>query len=75
MTLAQLIQKRGSGLVSRFASRAAVTKALASGRITAGADGRFDLARARTDWKANTRPSMPRMGKSGGEQHSAVGCC
>ncbi len=36
-------------------SRAAVTKALRSGRVTAGADGRFDLERARADCRANTR--------------------
>lgn len=39
-------------------SRAAVHKAIQSGRITAGADGLFDLEQAVQDWKNNTRAAV-----------------
>ncbi len=39
-------------------SRSAVTKAVKSGRITAGEDGRFDPEEAERQWRANTRPNM-----------------
>lgn len=39
-------------------SRAAVHKAIQSGRITAGEDGLFDLEQAALDWKNNTRAAV-----------------
>lgn len=39
-------------------SRTAVNKAVKSNRITAGEDGRFDLEKALTDWKNNTRAAV-----------------
>ena len=39
-------------------SRTAVNKAVKSGRITAGEDDHFDLEKALTDWKNNTRAAV-----------------
>lgn len=39
-------------------SRTAVNKAVKSNRITAGEDGCFDLEKALTDWKNNTRAAV-----------------
>lgn len=46
-------------------SRTAVSKAAKSGRITAGEDSHFDLEKALTDWKNNTRAAVKAATGSG----------
>lgn len=46
------------------ASRRAVQKALASGRITAGSDGQIEFARADHDWEANLNHRKRPAGRS-----------
>lgn len=46
-------------------SRTAVNKAVKSNRITAGEDGHFDLEKALTDWKNNTRAAAKAATGSG----------
>lgn len=47
-------------------SRAAVNKAIKSGRITPDADGLFDLDQAAEDWKNNTRSAAAAAKRSAG---------
>lgn len=54
-------------------SRSAVTKAVQSGRITAGADGRFDPEEAERQWRANTRPNMKGASTSPAAKNKATG--
>jgi len=46
-------------------SRTAVNKAVKAGRITADADGRFDLEQAIIDWKNNTRAAAKAASQPG----------
>ena len=54
-------------------SRSAVTKAVQSGRITAGEDGRFDPEEAERQWRANTRPNMKAASASPAAKSKATG--
>jgi hypothetical protein len=60
MTRAQLA--RALGL-----TRSAITKAVRAGRITPDAEGKFDLAEATRQWRANTRLHLPR--EAGGYEY------
>jgi len=54
-------------------SRSAVTKAVKSGRITAGDDGRFDPEEAERQWRANTRPNLKAASASPAAKSKATG--
>lgn len=46
----------------RVCSRAAVSKAIAQGRISVDVDGMIDPVGADAQWRAHTRPRMPNIG-------------
>jgi len=53
----------------RGVSPEAVSKAVKTGRITAGPDGKIDPKRADREWEANTDPSKPLNSVSGNPKH------
>lgn len=54
-------------------SRSAVSKAIKTGRITAGTDGRFDPEEAERQWRANTRDHLRAASESPAAKSKAVG--
>src|SRR3989304_5281631 len=53
----------------RGVSPEAVSKAVKTGRITAGTDGKIDPKKADLEWEANTDPSKPLNSVSGTPKH------